>query len=68
MPAAHAWRYRNKLEYSFGERDGQTLLGFHPRGSWEDVVDVEDCHLASEASNAARNSVRVWARDEGIPA
>ena len=57
-PAAEQWRYRNKLEYSFGEREGESLLGFHRRGSWEEVVDVDDCHLASAASNDARNAVR----------
>ncbi len=67
-PSVQRWRYRNKLEYSFGERDGRLVLGFHPRGSWHEVVDVEDCHLASEASNAARNEVREWAAAEGIPA
>jgi 23S rRNA (uracil1939-C5)-methyltransferase len=66
--AVEPWRYRNKLEYSFGERDGELALGFHRRGSWHEVVDVDDCHLASPASNAARNSVRGWARAEGIPA
>jgi 23S rRNA (uracil1939-C5)-methyltransferase len=67
-PAVERWRYRNKAEYSFGERDGDLTLGFHRRGSWHDVVDVDDCHLASEASNAARNTVREWAQREGIPA
>jgi 23S rRNA (uracil1939-C5)-methyltransferase len=67
-PAAEPWRYRNKLEYSFGESNGQLVLGFHRRGSWEDVIDVEDCLLASERNNAARNQVRAWARREGIPA
>ena len=67
-PAAQPWRYRNKLEYSFGERDGQLALGFHRRGSWADVVDAEDCLLASERNNEARNRVREWARREGIPA
>jgi 23S rRNA (uracil1939-C5)-methyltransferase len=67
-PAVEAWRYRNKLEYSFGERDGALVLGFHRRGSWSDVVDVDDCLLASTANNAARNEVREWARREGIPA
>jgi 23S rRNA (uracil1939-C5)-methyltransferase len=66
--APETWRYRNKLEYSFGERGGELVLGFHRRGSWHEVVDVDDCHLASAASNAARNSVRDWARAEGIPA
>ncbi len=67
-PALEQWRYRNKLEYSFGGRDGGLALGFHRRGSWADVVDVDDCQLASERNNAARNAVRDWARREGIPA
>jgi 23S rRNA (uracil1939-C5)-methyltransferase len=66
--AAAGWRYRNKLEYSFGARDGELVLGFHRRGSWREVVDIDDCELASEANNAARNGVREWARAEAIPA
>ncbi len=31
-------------------------------------MDVDDCLLASEANNTARNAVRAWARAEGIPA
>jgi 23S rRNA (uracil1939-C5)-methyltransferase len=65
--AVDEWRYRNKLEYSFGARGAETVLGFHRRGSWAEIVDVEDCHLASEANNAARNTVRGWARAERIP-
>ncbi|MFN2612617.1 MAG: class I SAM-dependent RNA methyltransferase, partial [Solirubrobacterales bacterium] len=30
-PALERWRYRNKLEYSFGEREGRLVLGFHAR-------------------------------------
>ena len=67
VPAAEPWRYRNKLEYSFGPVDGQTALGFHARGRWDRVVDVDDCLLASERNNAVRNDVRAWARDQGIP-
>jgi len=76
VPAVEPWRYRNKLEYSFGEvapggDDGQApelALGFHARGRWDLIVDVDDCLLASEAGNAARNEVREWARAEGVPA
>ena len=68
VPAVEQWRYRNKLEYSFGERDGELVLGFHRRGSWAEVIDAEDCLLASERNNAARNAVREWARRGGIPA
>ncbi len=67
-PALERWRYRNKLEYSFGEREGEPILGFHARGRWDLVVDVEDCRLASERGNTARNAVREWARRDSIPA
>jgi 23S rRNA (uracil1939-C5)-methyltransferase len=65
-PAVEQWRYRNKLEYSFGADRDELVLGFHRRGSWSQVVDADDCQLASEANNAARNAVRDWARREGL--
>jgi 23S rRNA (uracil1939-C5)-methyltransferase len=69
VPALEQWRYRNKLEYSFGDSDEEELtLGFHARGRWDLIVDVEDCHLASVAGNEARNAVREWARAEAVPA
>ena len=71
--AAEEWRYRNKLEYSFGagapgSADEGVALGFHARGRWDLIVDVDDCKLASETGNAARNGVREWARMEDIAA
>ncbi len=70
VEAVEQWRYRNKLEYSFGADTAQDApaLGFHARGRWDTVIDVDDCHLASEANNAARNSIRAWAETEGVPA
>jgi 23S rRNA (uracil1939-C5)-methyltransferase len=71
VDAVEQWRYRNKLEYSFGpDRDAPAgvALGFHARGRWDRTVDVDDCLLASEDNNAARNAVRKWARREVIPA
>ena len=67
-PAVEQWRYRNKLEYSFGPREGGLALGFHARGRWDVVVDVDDCLLASERGNAVRNEVRDWALERGVPA
>jgi 23S rRNA (uracil1939-C5)-methyltransferase len=67
-PAVEQWRYRNKLEYSFGEQGEEVALGFHARGRWDRIVDVEDCKLATEVGNEARNRVRDWARLESIPA
>jgi 23S rRNA (uracil1939-C5)-methyltransferase len=65
-PAVEQWRYRNKLEYSFGPGEGGAALGFHAAGRWDLVVGVEDCRLASERGNAARNEVREWARSEAV--
>jgi 23S rRNA (uracil1939-C5)-methyltransferase len=67
-PAIERWRYRNKLEYSFGDRDGELVLGFHARGRWDLIVDAEDCQLASVRNNARRNELRDWARASGLPA
>ena len=42
------YEYRNKMEFSFGdeEKDGPLTLGMHKRGSFYDVVTVDDCRLA----------------------
>ena len=69
VPAVEQWRYRNKLEYSFGTGDdGALVCGFHAPGSWERIVAVDDCLLASERGNAARESALAWCRAQGIPA
>jgi 23S rRNA (uracil1939-C5)-methyltransferase len=69
VPAVEQWRYRNKLEYSFGTGDDGTLVcGFHAPGSWERIVHIEDCLLASERSNAARRAALGWCRDRGLGA
>jgi 23S rRNA (uracil1939-C5)-methyltransferase len=69
VPAVEQWRYRNKLEFSFGtDGEGQLICGFHAPGSWEDIVHVEDCLLQSERGNEARRAVLEWARSEGYTA
>jgi len=61
------WRYRNKMEFSFGaDADGRLVLGLHKRGSWREVVDVVDCLLASERMNRARLAVAAACRDLGL--
>lgn len=68
VPAVEPWRYRNKVEYSFGEREGEAVIGFRPRGRWDEVLSIRDCLLSSEATNRARNEVLEWVRTEGLPA
>jgi 23S rRNA (uracil1939-C5)-methyltransferase len=68
VPAVEQWRYRNKLEYSFGTVDGELVCGFHAPGSWERIEPVDDCLLASEPGNAARRAALAWCRDRGLAA
>ena len=43
-------RYRNKMEFSFGDevKDGPLALGMHKRGSFYDVVTVGECRIINE--------------------
>ena len=69
VPARDIWRYRNKLEYSFGsDSAGQLICGFHAPGRWDEIVEITDCRLASEASNALRERIVAWCRREGLSA
>lgn len=42
--------YRNKMEFSFGDeyKDGPLSLGMHKRGSFYDIVTVQDCQIVDE--------------------
>jgi 23S rRNA (uracil1939-C5)-methyltransferase len=67
IPAVEEWRYRNKLEYSFGkDEDGRLICGFHAPGRWEEILEVTDCMLASEMGNAVREEVVTWCRAQGL--
>jgi 23S rRNA (uracil1939-C5)-methyltransferase len=69
VPAIEQWRYRNKLEYSFGTGpDGELVCGFHAPGRWDEIVPMADCLLASERSNEVREQVLEWARRHGLSA
>jgi 23S rRNA (uracil1939-C5)-methyltransferase len=69
VPALEPWRYRNKLEYSFGTgEDGTLVCGFHAPGRWDRIEPVGDCLLASEPGNAVRREVLDWCRNEGLDA
>jgi 23S rRNA (uracil1939-C5)-methyltransferase len=69
IPARQRWRYRNKLEYSFGSGPGGELVcGFHAPAGWNRVLGIEDCLLASELGNRARAAALRWAREQGLAA
>src|SRR3954452_2248143 len=58
VPAVQQWRYRNKLEYSFGSGPGGELIcGFHAPGRFDEIVPVTDNKLASERGDELREQV-----------
>jgi 23S rRNA (uracil1939-C5)-methyltransferase len=69
VPALEQWRYRNKLEYSFGTgAGGELVCGFHEPGRFDRIVPVEDCKLASERGNELRELVLAECRRQGLGA
>jgi 23S rRNA (uracil1939-C5)-methyltransferase len=69
VAAEQRFRYRNKLEYSFGEdEDGRLVLGFHRPGRFDLIDDVERDILASERIDEVREAVKEWCRAEGLTA
>jgi len=73
VPALQPWRYRNKLEYSFGNDDRdparpELVCGFHAPAGGNSVTPIEDCLLASEQGNRARLVALRWCREQGLTA
>ncbi len=78
VPASEQWRYRNKLEYSFGNAGaggageagggGELVCGFHASAGANRVTALSDCLLASEVGNRARQLVLDWCRGERLTA
>ncbi|ODN31169.1 23S rRNA (uracil(1939)-C(5))-methyltransferase RlmD [Fervidobacterium thailandense] len=52
IPSDLEFGYRNKMEFSFGFRDGRVLLGLKRRNSIE-IVDVDECPISPTSFNKA---------------
>ena len=79
IPAKNDKYYRNKLEYTFAQRrwidsnepfvenTGRNLegLGFHVRGMFDRIVDIDECFLQVEPSNEIRNKLREFTKRDG---
>jgi 23S rRNA (uracil1939-C5)-methyltransferase len=69
VPADELFRYRNKVEYSFGTNDeGGLVVGFHRAGRWDVIDEIREDVLASERVDELREAVAGWCRREGLPA
>ena len=55
------------MEYSFAQGDDGPVLGLHRAGRWDEVLEIDSCHLTSDVGNAIRNRIRDWAREERLP-
>ncbi|MGB8706234.1 MAG: TRAM domain-containing protein, partial [Gillisia sp.] len=67
--------YRNKMEFSFSDSRWLTLqeiqsdtefenknaLGFHIPGMWDKILDIKECFLQEDPSNAIRNFIKAFA-------
>jgi 23S rRNA (uracil1939-C5)-methyltransferase len=69
VPALEQWRYRNKVEFSFGtDPDGNLTCGFHAPGRFDVIEPMTDCLLISERANAAREQVLEVVKGANLPA
>lgn len=79
LPALNTRYYRNKLEFSFsnkkwltpddmaaGVSNSEDVLGFHRAGAFDKIIDVSECFLQPEPSNALRNAFRALGRSQGL--
>ncbi len=67
IPSPLAWRYRNKMEFSFSQdKAGCTFLGLMKRQGR--VVDLEECHLVSSWYLKVLQGVREWWQQSGLEA
>jgi len=74
-------QYRNKMEYTFSNRrfllpeelhdpsvsSLQRVAGFHAKGLFDKVVDIDICHLQEEPTNRLRKAVRDFGLEEDLP-
>ncbi len=62
------YEYRNKMEFSFGDevKDGPLSLGMHKRGSFYDVVTVEDCKIVDADYRLILKTIRNYFAEKEV--
>lgn len=61
------YRYRNKMEYTFGDlvKDGETTLGMHKKGHFMSIITVDECQLVDEDFNKVLRFTLDFAHERG---
>jgi len=64
QPSPQIYRYRNKMEYTFGdmEKGGATTLGLHQKGHFMNIVTTDECQLVHEDFNIILMEVLAFAK------
>lgn len=65
LGAPEIFGYRNKMEFTFAEADGQPIVGLHEAERYDRILDIERCLLQSDAMNAVLREVRAFVRERG---
>lgn len=68
-PSPIRYGYRNKMEFSFGDayKDGPLSLGMHKRGSFYDIVTVDQCQIVDPDFRKVLSAVLTWGQENDIP-
>lgn len=75
LGSARTYFYRNKMEFSFSNSrwlteeeiasnnnlEQRNALGFHIPKMWDKILDISECHLQQDPSNAIRNQIKNFA-------
>ena len=66
--SVEVFRYRNKMEFSFhtGQDDSFTL-GLHRRGRFDEIFDLEQCHLTHDIASEIVKWMRDYVRQAELP-
>ena len=61
------WRYRNKMEFTFGgDKEGRPILGFHLPGRHDRIFRVPACLIHPEPLDAMLGVVESFARESNL--
>lgn len=68
LPSPRIVGHRNKMEFSFGyDDDERPALGFHQRGKFWRVKDLNRSMFLSDAANEVYATLKQWAFQTGLP-
>ncbi len=68
VPSVKDFSYRNKMEFSFGDREkgGALCLGMHEKGKHHNIVSTEECILVDEDYQVILKNVLNYFVETGI--